>query len=69
MIVIAHRPPLKRIDLGASKPRAPEPEEPEGIRALRELGARLEQERIWRTIVRASQGQGNAHETTAVSQD
>ena len=58
MIVVDHRPPLKRIDFGL-KPRAPEPAESEGTKALRELGERLEHERIWRTIERASQGQGS----------
>ena len=58
MIVVAHIPPLKRIDF-AIKPRAPEPAEPEGVRALRELGEHIRYERLWRLIVQASQGQGS----------
>lgn len=64
MNVIDHRPPLKRIDFG-SRPRAPEPPEtPAGLtlRTIEELTARLEQERVWRTVVRASQGQGSVAE-------
>lgn len=62
MIVVAHRPPLKRIDLGAVKPRPPEPQENPSMRELRELTERLENERIWRTIERACKGQGRVGE-------
>ena len=61
MEVIAHRSPLKRIDFRL-KPRPPEPVEPEGVRASRELFERLTNERIWRCVERASQGQGSATE-------
>lgn len=60
MIIVEHRPPLKRADF-ALKPRAPEPDEPEAIRAIRELTARIENERIWRAVVRASQGGAIEH--------
>jgi hypothetical protein len=55
MIVVMHRPPLRRIDFGL-RPRAPEPVEPEGVRALRELGARIANERIWRLVTQSAEG-------------
>ena len=58
MDIVEHRPPLKRIDFGL-KPRAPEPQEAEQVKAARELTERLKYEALWRTIVRASQGQGS----------
>lgn len=55
MNVIEHRPPLKRID-SSIKPRVPEPAEPEGVRALRELGDRIKQQRIWELIRQSAEG-------------
>lgn len=55
MNVVEHRAPLKRIDFGL-KPRTPEPEECEGVRALRELGARIAQERIWGLVRQSAEG-------------
>lgn len=55
MKVVDHRPPLKRVDF-ALKPRAPEPKEPEGVTALRELGARIANERIWRLVRQSAEG-------------
>jgi hypothetical protein len=56
MIVVDHRPPRPRIDF-ALKPRHIEPEIiGEGARALRELGARIEQERIWDLLRRSAEG-------------
>lgn len=58
MNVVEPRPPLKRIDFGP-KPRTIEPENvSEGVRALRELGARIEQERIWGLVVRSQANGG-----------
>lgn len=55
-IVVMHRPPLKRVDF-AIKPRAPEPEQAsEATRALRELGERIENERIWGHVRRTAEG-------------
>lgn len=54
--VVMHRPPLKRVDFGL-KPRPVEPENvSEGVRALRELGARIENERIWGHVRRTAEG-------------
>jgi len=54
--ITEHRPPLKRIDT-ALKPRPIEPDNvSEGTRALRELGARIEHERIWDHVKRTAQG-------------
>lgn len=56
MIVIEHRAPLKRVDF-ALKPRVIEPETAsEATRALRELGIRIENERLWRLITQSAQG-------------
>lgn len=55
-LVVLHRPPLKRVDF-AIKPRAQEPETvSEATRALRELGERIENERIWGHIRRTAEG-------------
>lgn len=54
--VVLHRPPLKRIDT-ALKPRVIEPEViSEGTRALRELSARIANERIWDLLKRSAEG-------------
>ncbi len=56
MNITEHRPPLKRIDFGL-KPRAIEPETAsEGTIALRELGLRIQNERIWDLLTRSAQG-------------
>jgi hypothetical protein len=55
MNVISHRSPLPRIDFGL-KPRAPEPKEPEGVTALRDLGIRIANERIWRLVRQSAEG-------------
>lgn len=55
-LVVLHRPPLKRVDF-ALKPRQIEPEAiSEATRALRELGARIEQERLWRLVRQSAEG-------------
>lgn len=62
MNVVEHRPPLKRIDT-ALKPRTIEPETiSEATRALRELGARIESERVWEHVKRTAQGCNPASE-------
>jgi hypothetical protein len=54
--VVLHRPPLKRVDFGL-KPRQIEPETAsEATRALREIGARIEQERLWRLVRQSAEG-------------
>lgn len=57
MNVVEHRAPLKRIDFGL-KPRAPEPQDvvSEATRTLRELGALIEQQRIWSHVRRTAEG-------------
>lgn len=56
MNVSEHRPPLRRIDF-ALKPRPIEPEQAsEGTIALRELGLRIQNERIWELLKRSAQG-------------
>jgi hypothetical protein len=55
MIVVMHRSPLQRIDY-AIKPRAPEPKEAEGVIALRELGIRIANERVWRLLRQSAEG-------------
>lgn len=60
--VVMHRPPLKRIDTDVQWPKV-EPEAiSEGTRALRELGARIENERIWDHVRRTAQGCNPASE-------
>jgi hypothetical protein len=56
MNVVEHRPPRKRIET-ALKPRAIELEciSP-GSLALRELGARIEQDRIWGLLKQSAEG-------------
>lgn len=54
--IVEHRPPLKRIDFDL-KPRHIEPETiSEGVRALRELGERIENERVWSHVERTARG-------------
>lgn len=56
MNVVEHRPPLKRVDFSL-KPRPIEPEQgTEATRALRELGERIEQERLWRLVRQSAEG-------------
>lgn len=56
MIVVDHRPPLKRVDF-AIKPRVVEPETAsEGTRALREIGEHIENDRIWGHVRRTAEG-------------
>jgi hypothetical protein len=56
MIVVMHRPPLKRVDFSL-RPRVIEPETAsEGTIALRELGLRIQNERIWDLLTRSAQG-------------
>jgi hypothetical protein len=56
MIVSEHRPPLKRIETSL-KPRAIEPENVSGATvALRELGIRIENERLWRLVRQSAEG-------------
>ena len=56
MIVVMHRPPLKRVDFGL-KPRVIEPETAsEATIALRQLGERIENERVWGHVRRTAEG-------------
>ena len=56
MIISEHRPPLKRIDFSL-KPRIVEPETAsEATIALRELGLRIQNERIWRLVTQSAEG-------------
>jgi hypothetical protein len=56
MIVSEHRPPLKRIETSL-KPRIIEPEAAsEATIALRELGIRIENERLWRLVRQSAEG-------------
>jgi len=56
VIVVMHRPPLKRIDFSL-KPRAIEPETvSEATIVLRELGLRIANERIWRLVTQSAEG-------------
>lgn len=62
-VVVLHRPPRPRIETGV-KPRAIEPEQAsEGTIALRQLGARIEQERIWGLIRQSAEGVNQAGST------
>ena len=55
-VVVMHRPPLKRIET-ALKPRPIDPETAsEATIALRQLGERIENERIWGHVRRTAQG-------------
>jgi hypothetical protein len=57
-VVVMHRPPLRRIDT-ARRPRVVEPEEygvSPGSLALRQLGAKIEQERIWELLRQSAEG-------------
>lgn len=54
--VVMHRPPLRRIET-APKPRSIEPETAsEATIALRQLGERIENERIWGHVRRTAEG-------------
>lgn len=53
MIVVMHRPPLRRIEIGA-KPRAQEPKLTRDRNAM-EIA---EHDRIWRLVEQSCQGQG-----------
>lgn len=54
--VVVHRPPLKRVET-ALKPRALEPETAsEATIALRQIGERIENERIWRHVRQSAEG-------------
>lgn len=55
MIVVMHRPPLRRIDFSL-KPRAPEPAELEHVKAARELAERIAYERTWDLLKQSAQG-------------
>ncbi len=56
MNVTEHRSPLKRIDF-ALKPRVIAPETAsDGTIALRELGLRIQNERIWRLVTQSAEG-------------
>jgi len=60
MNVIAHQPPLKRIDFGP-KPQPPQPEPSIATLAILAAKAELERERtdrIWRLLEQACQAQG-----------
>lgn len=56
MNVTEHRPPLKRIDFSLN-PRPIEPETAsEGTIALRELGLRIQNERVWDLLKQSARG-------------
>ncbi|MCK1445411.1 hypothetical protein IVB43_23790 [Bradyrhizobium sp. 48] len=55
MIVVEHRPPLKRIEIGQRPPAAAEPPTID----LDCIAKFNEQERIWKLVQQASQGQGS----------
>jgi hypothetical protein len=57
MIVVEHRPPLRRIEIGAAvkPPSAPDPY----VDVYADARV-VENERIWRTIRQAAQGHGAA---------
>ncbi|MCK1718878.1 hypothetical protein [Bradyrhizobium sp. 141] len=58
MIVVEHRTPLKRIEIGA---RPPSPPEPPAI-DLDCIARFTEQERIWKLVQQCAQGQGSVEE-------
>jgi len=58
MNVVEHRPPLKRIEIGARPPSPPAPPTVD----LDCIAKFQEQERIWRLVQQASQGQGSVEE-------
>jgi hypothetical protein len=55
MIVVEHRPPLRRIELGARPPPVSAP----AVEDIYAAARATEHDRIWRLIEQASQGQGS----------
>ncbi|MDI3563543.1 hypothetical protein [Bradyrhizobium sp. Arg816] len=58
MIVVDHRPPLRRIEIGARPQPAPAPPEID----LDCIAKFMEQERVWKLVQQAAQGQGSVEE-------